>query len=68
MKKTITITTQEILEHYVSLSEDCTISEAREIIKKAEIFYDIKESGNHDKGTYEQILKEIKITYEQSIH
>lgn len=62
--KTIKISGQEILEYYISVSEDCTISEARDIIKTANIFYDIKETGDFDRGTYERSLKEIKISYE----
>jgi len=61
--KTLIITASEILEYYISLSEDCTIAEARDIIKKSEIFYDIKESGDVDRGTYERVLKEIIIEF-----
>lgn len=61
--KTLTITASEILEYYISLSEDCTVAEARDIIKKSEIFYDIKESGDVDRGTYERVLKEIIIEF-----
>ncbi len=61
--KTIKITGQEILEHYVSVSENCTIAEARDIIKSAEIYYDVKKIGDIDRDNYEEILKEIEITY-----
>lgn len=62
--KTISITAQEILEHYVMLTEGCTQKSAQEILKTAEIYYDIKETGDVDRGNYERILKEIEISYE----
>lgn len=62
--KTIKITGQEILEYYVSVAEDCTIVEARDILKNAEIEYDIKEVANFDTGTYTRTLKEVEISYE----
>ena len=63
--KTIKITGQEILEYYVSISEDCTIAEARDILKKAEVDYDIKKEGDYDRGNYKESLKEIEISYEK---
>lgn len=63
--KTIKITGQEILEHYVSVSEYCTIAEARDILKNSKILLDIKEDGDFDKGTYNRTIKEIKISYEK---
>ena len=56
--KTIKITGQEILEYYVSVSEDCTIAEARDILKRAEVFTSIIETGA-------RTLKEIEISYEK---
>lgn len=56
--KTIKITGQEILEHYVSVSEDCTIAEARDILKNAEVFINMTETGA-------RTLKEIEISYEK---
>ena len=61
--KTIKISGKEILEYYVSVSENCTVSEARNIIEKAKIGYEIKNSGDYDKGNYKEELKEIEITY-----
>lgn len=61
--KTIKITGQEILEYYVSVSEDCTIAEARDILKNAEVKLDIKTEGDYDKGNYKESLKEIEISY-----
>jgi len=55
--KIIKITAQEILEHYVSSSEDCTIAEARNIIGSADIFYNFKEVGQIGE------LIAIEITY-----
>lgn len=55
--KIIKITVREILEHYVSSSEDCTIAEARNIIATADILYNFKEIGQ----TGELIA--IEITY-----
>ena len=63
--KTIKITGQEILELYVSISEECTISEARDILKSAEIELDILEEGDYDRGNYKITLKEIEISYEK---
>ena len=63
--KTIKITGQEILEHYVSVSEECTIAEARDILKNANIFLDILQTGDFDAGTYKRSLKEILVTYEK---
>lgn len=56
--KTIKITGQEILEYYVSVSEDCTIAEARDILEKAEVFINTTEIGA-------KTLKEIEISYER---
>ena len=61
--KTIVISNSEILEYFISLSEDCTIQDAKDIIKKAQIEYDIKESGDYDRGTYKRELKEITIEF-----
>lgn len=61
--KKIKITGQEILEHFVSVSENCTIAEARNILKNADIYLDIEESGDFDRGTYNRTLKEIDIEY-----
>jgi len=49
-------TGQEIIEHYVSVSEDCTIAEARDILKNAEVFVNMTETGA-------RTLKEIEISY-----
>ena len=48
--KTIKITGQEILEYYLSLSENCTILEAKDILKSAEVSLDILEEGDYDRG------------------
>ena len=61
--KTIKITGQEILEYYVSVSEDCTVQEVRDILKNADINWGIIEEGDFDRGTYKRFLKEIKISY-----
>lgn len=61
--KQIEITKDDILEYFISSAENCTISEAREIIKRADIRYDIKESGDFDRGTYKVDLKTIDIEY-----
>jgi len=61
--KKIVIEAQEILEMYVSISEDCTIESAREFLKNAEVRYKIINSGDYDKGAYKQYLENIEITY-----
>ena len=63
--KTIKITGQEILEHYVSVSEDCTIAEARDILKNADVNLNIIETGDFDRGNHKKSLKEISLTYEK---
>ena len=63
--KTIIITAEEILEDFVTLSENCTTTEAKEILMKADIYYKIKFSGSVDTGDYKEELKEIKITFEK---
>lgn len=61
--KTIKITGQEILEYYVSVAEDCTIAEAKDILKNAKVKLNIKEEGEFDKGSYKKTLNEIEIIY-----
>lgn len=63
LTRTVEISQQEIIEQFISQAEDCTIAEARELIKKAEINYDIKESVYFDRGTFKRELKTITITY-----
>lgn len=53
----------EILEYFISSAENCTIAEARYIIKNAIIDYDIKESGDYDRGNFTRELKTINIKY-----
>jgi hypothetical protein len=60
--KTIKITGKEILEYYVSVSEECTIMEARDLISKALIDWNIKESGDYDRGTHRQWLEDVEVT------
>ncbi len=55
--KTIKITGQEILEMFVSISEDCTIAEAKDILKNADVVINMTETGM-------RTLKEIEISYE----
>lgn len=47
-KKVIEISESDILEHFISVSEDCTIAEARKIIAKADILWDIKDNREHE--------------------
>lgn len=61
--KTIRITGQEILEYYVSVAEDCTVAEARDVLENAKVVLNISEYGNYDKGDYKRSLKEIDIIY-----
>ena len=61
--KTIKVTSQEILEYYVSVVEDCTVAEARDILKNANIFYEIQDSGDFNMSNHNKTLKEILITY-----
>lgn len=62
-KKIIEISQDEILEHFVSSAENCTIAEARDIIKNAQIFWDIKDDREHEWENKYSINKlEITIT------
>lgn len=61
--KELIITKSEILEYFISVAENCTISEARDIIKKANIDYDIKELGDYDRGIYTKELIDITIKF-----
>lgn len=63
VSKTIIISKEEILEYFICEAESCTIREAKEIVKKATISYDIKESGDYDKGNYTRELNEIEIAF-----
>ena len=61
IKKSIIISRLDILEHFISVAENCTIAEARKILNSVEIDYEFTESGDYDKGNYYKELKEITI-------
>ena len=63
--KTLIIKSNEILKKYISEAENCTIAEARLILNKADIYYDIEFSGSVDTGDYKEVLNQIEITYER---
>lgn len=63
IKKQIEISESEILEYFISCAEECTIAEARDILKRATVTYDIKESGDFDRGNYNVELNSIDIEY-----
>lgn len=59
--KTIVVTREDILNHFISLVEDCTIAEASKVSKIANIEYDLEEKENR--------LTKIIITYDEgAIH
>lgn len=64
-KTVIEITKSDILELYISMSEGCTISEARKIIPNANMKIEISERGDYDKGNFKQDLEKITIEYEK---
>lgn len=47
-KKIIEISESDILEHFISVAENCTVTEARKIISQANIFWDIKDNREHE--------------------
>ena len=54
---------QRIVKDYVCEHLGLTDADYDKIEPK--VFWDIKESGDHDKGDYKQELKELKITIEE---
>jgi len=67
--KVIVISKEDIIENYVCLALDMTPSEYRKkfIDNPPEIFWDIKEIGDHDKGTYERYLNTLEITIREQL-
>lgn len=65
--KILTITGNEILRNYISEALGLNTKEYNDKFSKypLSVFWDIKESGDHDKGTYKQELKEVVITIEE---
>lgn len=63
--KIIEIESHEILDYFVAVAEDCTISEARKLYNKSNVEWLIKEDGNHEHGNYRQWLESITIKIEE---
>ncbi len=63
-KKIIEITESDILEHFISVSEDCTITDARKIISQANIFWDIKDNKEHE-GENRYGINKLEITLQK---
>jgi|TARA_R110000772_G_scaffold44329_3_gene101990 hypothetical protein len=65
--KTITISAEEILRDYICQAQGFTISEYNAWAKynKPKILWDIKETGDHDWGTYKAELEMLTITIEE---
>ena len=61
--RTIKIPGSTIVKHYVCEHLGLTDADYDKIEPK--VFWDIKESGNHDRGDYKRELKELKITIEE---
>lgn len=61
----IEISKLDILEHFISSAEECSVSEARQILNSADVEIDVTETGCHDKGDWKQELDKITITYEK---
>lgn len=63
-KTTISITGDGIVKNYLCEALNITSSEYDIRFKKAppKVYWNIKETGDHDKGTYERVLTEVEIT------
>ena len=64
--KILTITGNEILKDYISEALGLNTQEYNNKFSKCplSVFWDIKESGTHDRGDYKRELKEVIITIE----
>lgn len=65
--KTITISGQQIVRDYICETLGLTVQQYNEQFskKQPQIYWEIEESGDHDKGDYKQELKELEITIEE---
>lgn len=65
--KTIIISGKQIIRDYICEALDLTIQEYNDKFSKSppQIYWEIEESGDHDKGDYKQELKELEITIEE---
>ena len=61
--KILRVSGQRIVKDYVCEHLGLTDADYDKIEPK--VFWDIKESGDHDRGTYKRELKELRITIEE---